>query len=62
MSSSVFKDRVFPKHISDLMGLMHMMVFDGTDGEEHWDTFSDRRTERVRRPGPGALLSMRALH
>ena len=39
MSSSVFKDRVFPKHISDLMGLMHMMVFDGTDGEEHWDTF-----------------------
>lgn len=39
MSSSVFKDRVFPKHISDLMGLMHMMVFDGTDGEEQWDTF-----------------------
>ena len=39
MSSSVFKDKVFPKHISDLMGLMHMMVFDGTDGEEHWDTY-----------------------
>ncbi|MBV5272748.1 MAG: hypothetical protein JZU52_03590 [Lamprocystis purpurea] len=39
MSSRVFKDKVFPKHISDLMGLMHMMVFDGTDGEEHWDTF-----------------------
>jgi len=39
MSSSVFKDRVFPRHISDLMGLMHMMVFNGTDGAEHWDTF-----------------------
>ncbi len=39
MSSTVFQDRVFPKQISDLMGLMHMMVFDGTDGEEHWDTF-----------------------
>jgi AhpD family alkylhydroperoxidase len=39
MSSSVFKDKVFPTHISDLMGLMHMMVFDGTDGEERWDTY-----------------------
>jgi len=39
MSSTVFKDRVFPKHISDLMGLMHMMVFEGTDGAERWDTF-----------------------
>lgn len=39
MSSSVFKDRVFPRHVSDLMGLMHMMVFEGTDGEERWDTF-----------------------
>lgn len=39
MSSSVFKDKVFPQHISDLMGLMHMMVFEGTDGEERWDTY-----------------------
>jgi AhpD family alkylhydroperoxidase len=39
MSSSVFKDKVFPKHVSDLMGLMHMIVFEGTDGEERWDTF-----------------------
>lgn len=39
MSSSVFKDRVFPKHVSDLMGLMHMIVFEGTDGEERWDTY-----------------------
>ncbi|WP_238787379.1 carboxymuconolactone decarboxylase family protein [Thiospirillum jenense] len=39
MSSRVFKDKIFPKHISDLMTLMHMMVFDGTDGEEQWETF-----------------------
>lgn len=39
MSSSVFKDNVFPKHVSDLMGLMHMIVFEGTDGEERWDTY-----------------------
>lgn len=39
MSSSVFKDKIFPKHVSDLMGLMHMIVFEGTDGEERWDTY-----------------------
>lgn len=39
MSSHVFKDNIFPRHVSDVMGLMHMMVFNGTDGEEHWDTF-----------------------
>ncbi|MEO5336991.1 MAG: carboxymuconolactone decarboxylase family protein [Magnetospirillum sp. WYHS-4] len=38
MSSTVFKDMVFPRHVSDLMTIMHMMVFDGTDGEERWDT------------------------
>jgi AhpD family alkylhydroperoxidase len=39
MTVNVFKDRVFPRHVSDLMGLMHMMVFEGTDGDETWDTF-----------------------
>jgi AhpD family alkylhydroperoxidase len=39
MSSKVFKDNVFPRHISDLMSLMHMAVFDGTDGEEVWPTY-----------------------
>ncbi|MDY6993884.1 MAG: hypothetical protein SVR94_14955 [Pseudomonadota bacterium] len=39
MSSKVFKDNVFPRHVSDLMGLMHMVVFNGTDGEEQWPTY-----------------------
>lgn len=39
MSSKVFKDLVFPSHVSDLMTVMHMMVFDGTDGDERWATF-----------------------
>jgi len=39
MSSSVFKDKVFPRHISDIMTIMHMAVFEGTDGEEKWTTY-----------------------
>lgn len=39
MSKTVFQDKVFPRHISDLMSLMQMMVFNGTDGEEKWDTY-----------------------
>jgi len=39
MSSKIFKDKTFPRHISDLINLMHMIVFTGTDGEEHWDTY-----------------------
>lgn len=39
MSSKVFKDNVFPRHVSDLMNLMHMVVFSGTDGEEKWDIY-----------------------
>jgi AhpD family alkylhydroperoxidase len=39
MTSKVFKDPIFPRHISDLMTVMHMMVFEGTDGEERWNTF-----------------------
>ncbi|OOZ41788.1 carboxymuconolactone decarboxylase family protein [Solemya elarraichensis gill symbiont] len=39
MSSPIFKDNTFPRHISDIMNLMHMMVFQGTDGEEKWDTY-----------------------
>jgi len=41
MSSKVFQDNVFPRHVSDLMNLMHTIVFKGTDGEEAWDTFLD---------------------
>ena len=39
MSLKIFQDKIFPQHISDLMNLMHMMVFNGTDGEEKWDTY-----------------------
>ncbi len=39
MSSNIFKDKVFPRHISDIMTIMHMAVFEGTDGEEKWETY-----------------------
>jgi len=39
MSVNVFQDKIFPRHVSDLMNLMHMVVFNGTDGEEKWDTY-----------------------
>ncbi len=39
MSVKVFQDKIFPRHVSDLMNLMHMVVFTGTDGEESWDTY-----------------------
>jgi len=39
MSSKVFQDDIFPRHVSDLMNLMHMVVFNGSDGEEKWDTY-----------------------
>lgn len=39
MSIKVFQDNIFPRHVSDLMNLMHMMVFAGTDGEEKWNTY-----------------------
>ena len=39
MSIKVFQDNIFPRHVSDLMNLMHMIVFNGTDGEEKWDTY-----------------------
>ena len=39
MKKTVFQDKVFPRHVSDLMTLMQMMVFNGTDGEEKWDTY-----------------------
>lgn len=39
MGAKLFQDKIFPQHISDLMNLMHMMVFHGTDGEEKWDTY-----------------------
>ena len=43
MSITLFQDNIFPRHVSDLMNLMHMMVFNGTDGEEKWDTYLDLR-------------------
>ena len=43
MSITLFQDNIFPRHISDLMNLMHMMIFNGTDGEEQWDTYLDLR-------------------
>lgn len=39
MSIKVFQDKVFPRHVSDLMNLMHMVIFSGTDGEEKWPTY-----------------------
>lgn len=39
MKKTVFQDKIFPRHISDLMTLMQMMVFNGTDGEEKWESY-----------------------
>lgn len=39
MSTKVFQDKIFPRHVSDLMNLMHMVVFTGSDGEETWKTW-----------------------
>lgn len=39
MSSNVFKDRIFPRQASDIMSIMHLTVFEGTDGEERWKTY-----------------------
>lgn len=38
MSITVFQDKIFPRHVSDLMNLMYAVVFNGTDGEETWAT------------------------
>ena len=35
----IFQDNIFPRHVSDLMNLMHMIVFNGSDGEEQWPTW-----------------------
>ena len=39
MSVKVFQDKIFPQHVSDVMNLLHMIIFSGTDGDEKWDTF-----------------------
>lgn len=39
MSGTVFKDNVFPHQLSDIMSLMHLATFEGSDGEEHWQTY-----------------------
>lgn len=41
MSTKIFRDNIFPRHVSDLMNQMHMMVFNGTDGEEKFATYLD---------------------
>jgi AhpD family alkylhydroperoxidase len=43
MSIKIFQDNIFPRHVSDLMNLMHMVVFNGTDGEESWATYLQPR-------------------
>jgi AhpD family alkylhydroperoxidase len=43
MSITLFQDNIFPRHVSDLMNLMHMIIFNGTDGEEKWETYLDLR-------------------
>lgn len=39
MSIKVFQDKIFPRQVSDLMSLMHMVIFSGTDGEEEWTNY-----------------------
>lgn len=39
MSIEVFKDKIFPRQVSDIMSLMYTVVFKGTDGEEKWTTY-----------------------
>ncbi len=39
MSIKVFQDNTFPRHVSDLMNLMHMVVFSGSDGDESWTNY-----------------------
>lgn len=43
----IFQDKTFPRHIADLMNLMHMMVFQGTDGEEQWENHLNLRQKEV---------------
>ena len=39
MNNKIFQDAVFPKHVADLMSVLHMLVFDGHDGEEEFETY-----------------------
>jgi AhpD family alkylhydroperoxidase len=43
MSVKIFQDNIFPRHVSDLLNLMHMVIFTGTDGEERWTTYLDMK-------------------
>lgn len=48
MSIKVFQDKTFPNQVSDLMSLMHMIVFTGSDGEESWTNYlSQKQKEYV---------------
>jgi AhpD family alkylhydroperoxidase len=47
MSIKIFQDKIFPRHLSDLMNLMHMIVFTGTDGEEKWETYLTVRQKEL---------------
>lgn len=39
MSNKIFQDNIFPKHVADLMSVMHLLVFNGTDGDEEFETY-----------------------
>ncbi len=48
MSIRIFQDNIFPRHVSDLLNLMHQVIFTGTDGEESWNTYlSPRQKEHI---------------
>ena len=51
MSMTVFQDRIFPRHVSDLMNLMHMVVFHGTDGDESWESLLELKQKEYVSPG-----------
>jgi AhpD family alkylhydroperoxidase len=39
MNKNTTSQSIFPQQVTDMLNLMHMVVFTGTDGEEKWDTF-----------------------
>lgn len=39
MSNKIFQDNIFPKHVADLMTEMHMLVFNGNNGDEEFETY-----------------------
>ncbi len=39
MTTKVFRDNIFPKHVADLLSVMHLVVFEGTDQNEDFETY-----------------------